>query len=378
MDYQATTPVDRRVYKAMEAHFLEQYGNPHAADHAFGWQAESAVSEARWRIGAAIGADADEIVFTSGATESNNLALLGIARAMPAPRRRVLVSAIEHKCVLGAARALSEEGFEIVTIPCGNDGIVDPATVAQVVDRQTALVSVMTVNNEIGTEQPIAEIAALCRSVGAVFHTDAAQALAVQALDVRELGVDLLSLSAHKVYGPKGIGALFIRRDLPVRPRPIIHGGGQEGGLRSGTLPTPLCVGFGEACALLSREREAEIVQIRTLRDRLLSGLQASIPGLCVNGSLAHRHPGNLNVRIPGVEASLLLNAVQPRLAASAGAACTSGIPEPSHVLRSIGLPTSAADESIRLSLGRFTTEQEIEAAVLLLSAAAEEIRRAL
>ena len=254
MDYQATTPADPRVVEAMQPYWSMMYGNPHSADHAYGWSADAAVETARGHIAALIGADADEIVFTSGATEANNIAVLGIARASPPARKRIVVSAIEHKCVLAAARAAADEGFEIITVPVGADGIVDPRAVAAVVDDRTALVSIMAINNEIGTVQPLPEIAALCAAAGAVFHTDAAQALNALPIDVGTLGADLISMSAHKAYGPKGMGALFVRRNLHVRPKPIIHGGGQEGGLRSGTLPTPLCVGFGEACRILADE----------------------------------------------------------------------------------------------------------------------------
>ena len=338
MDYQATTPADLRVVEAMQPYWSAIYGNPHSADHAFGWSADAAVETARGHIAALIGADADEIVFTSGATEANNLAVLGIARASRPARKRIVVSAIEHKCVLAAARAAADDGFEVITIPVGADGIVDPRAVAAVVDDCTALVSVMAVNNEIGTVQPLSEIAAVCAGVGAVFHTDAAQALNVLPIDVGTIGADLMSLSAHKAYGPKGMGALFVRRNLRVRPKPIIHGGGQEGGLRSGTLPTPLCVGFGEACRILVDERDGDAKRISALRDRFLAALLKAVPGLTVNGDKAARHPGNLNLLFSQMDASLLLQNLHPNVAASTGSACTSGEPEPSHVLRAIGL----------------------------------------
>jgi cysteine desulfurase len=363
MDYQATTPADPRVVEAMQPYWSVMYGNPHSADHAFGWSADAAVETARGHIAALIGADADEIVFTSGATEANNLAVLGIARASPPARKRIVVSAIEHKCVLAAARAAAVVGFEVITVSVGADGIVDPRAVAAVVDDRTALVSVMAVNNEIGTVQPLSEIAALCAAAGAVFHTDAAQALNALPMDVAALGADLMSLSAHKAYGPKGIGALFVRRNLHVRPKPIIHGGGQEGGMRSGTLPTPLCVGFGEACRILAEEREDDAKRIGALQDRFLAMLLKTVPGLRVNGNRASRHPGNLNLLFPAIDASLLLQNLHPNVAASTGSACTSGQPEPSHVLRAIGLSPDDATASIRFSIGRFTTEYDVDEA---------------
>jgi cysteine desulfurase len=361
MDYQASTPADPRVVEAMQPYWSVMYGNPHSADHAFGWNADAAIEIARAQVAALIGADADEIVFTSGATEANNLAVLGIARASPPERQRIVVSAIEHKCVLAAARAAVEEGFEVTTIPVGADGIVDPRAVAAVVDDRVALVSIMAVNNEIGTVQPLREIAAICEAAGAAFHTDAAQALSVIPIDVATLSADLMSLSAHKAYGPKGIGALYVRRSLHPRPKPIIHGGGQEGGLRSGTLPTPLCVGFGEACRVLADERDGDAKRILMLRDRFLAELWKRVPGLTVNGDQTARHPGNLNLLFPSIDASLLLQHMHPNVAASTGSACTSGQPEPSHVLRAIGLSPEDANSSIRFSIGRFTTEDDVD-----------------
>ncbi len=370
MDYQATTPADPRVVEAMQPYWSAIYGNPHSADHAFGWSADAAIETARGHIAALIGADPDEIVFTSGATEANNLAVLGIARASPPARKRIVVSAIEHKCVLAAARAAADEGFEVITVPVGAGGIVDPRAVAAVVDDRTALVSVMAVNNEIGTVQPLSAIAALCSKAGAIFHTDAAQALNALPMDVATLGADLMSLSAHKAYGPKGMGALFVRRSLHVRPKPIIHGGGQEGGLRSGTLPTPLCVGFGEACRILADERDGDAERIRTLRDRFLAELLKAVPGLAVNGDQGSRHPGNLNLLFPAREASLLLQNLHPNVAASTGSACTSGQPEPSHVLRAIGLSWADANASIRFGIGRFTTRDDVDFAAAVVAKA--------
>jgi cysteine desulfurase len=361
LDYQATTPTDPRVVAAMQPYWTEIYGNPHSTDHAFGWSADKAVEVARSQIAALLGADPEEIVFTSGATEANNLAVLGIARASSPERRRIVVSAIEHKSVLAAARAAADEGFEIVTAPVKASGLVDLHALADRIDERVALVSIMAVNNEIGTAQPLRDISALCATAGAIFHSDAAQALGVAPIDVADLGVDLISLSAHKVYGPKGIGVLYVRRGLTPRPKPIIHGGEQEGGLRAGTLATPLCVGFGEACQILAEKRASDVARIERLRDRLLDGIRQAIPDIVVNGTLGERHPGNLNLRFPSVEASVLLQHLHPHVAASTGSACTSGQPEASHVLSAIGLSPPEADASIRMSIGRFTTEREVD-----------------
>jgi cysteine desulfurase len=367
LDYQATTPADPRVVEAMQPYWSGVYGNPHSADHAFGWQADAAVEAARAEIAVLIGADPDEIIFTSGATEANNLAIIGIARAAPPPRRRIVVSAIEHKCVLAAARAAAEEGFEVNIVPVGGDGIVDVESIAATLDDRVALVSVMSVNNEIGTIQPIEEIGELCKSHGIIFHTDAAQALSFLEIDVNKINADLMSLSAHKVYGPKGIGALYVRRDSKIKPKPIIHGGGQEFGLRSGTLSTPLCVGFGEACRIITMEGGSMNSPLSDMRDYFLKTLMDTVPGLHVNGTMSTRHPGNLNVQFSGLEAEIILNGLQPHVAASTGSACTSGQPEPSHVLRAIGLSNNEAECSIRFSLGRFTTIDKIEGAASMI-----------
>lgn len=378
MDYQASTPADPRVVEAMAPFYHFRFGNPHSADHAYGWDADAAVEDARLRLGQTIGADPDEVVWTSGATEANNIAVIGTVWAAPSERRRIIVSAIEHKCVLGAAYWLQEQGFEVVTIPVNPDGVIDLAAAATLIDERTALVSVMMMNNEIGTAQPIEAVAAMAHAAGAPFHTDAAQALAVQTIDVHTLGIDLLSLSGHKIYGPKGIGGLFVSRNLFPRPRPLFHGGGQEGGLRPGTVPVPLCIGLAAACDLLAAERESDVTRLRRLRDSMMSGLRAAIPDMELNGAEDGRHPANLNIRVPGIEAGPLLSSLQPDLAVSTGSACTSGIPEPSHVLRALGRTAIQANESIRISLGRFTTEAEVEAAISLISKVVESLRQGL
>ena len=365
-DYQATTPVDPRVVTKMAPYWGELFGNAHSSDHVIGWQADKAVREAAASIAALIGADPDEIIFTSGATESNNLALLGLARRAPTGRQRILVSAIEHKCVLAAARRLSvHEGFTVETVPVDSEGFVDLNALEKCLDRNVLAVSSMAVNNEVGTIQDIPRIAALLAPYGIVLHCDAAQAPC--AMDVSDLAVhaDMVSLSGHKMYGPQGIGALYIRRDLQDRIEPLIYGGGQQAGLRSGTVPMPLCVGMGAAAELLSgHEAFEERTRVALQRDSFVRHLQRGYDSLAVNGAIGdRRHPCNSNLRFDGFDAQDILGTLQPRLAASTGAACASGIPEPSHVLGALGLTETQSKASIRFSFGRFTTEDDIEAA---------------
>lgn len=341
MDYQASTPVDPRVIEAMKPFFYDKPGNPHASDHSFGWEANAAIEEASQKIASAIAADSDEIIFTSGATEANNLAIIGAAGYAPAGRRRILVSSIEHKCVLEAACIASEQyNLTIEQLPVDRNGFIRLDILEDRLAPDVLLVSVMTINNEIGTIQPLKDVAALCRAVGALIHTDAVQAPPAMSLNVNELDVDFLSLSSHKLYGPKGIGALFIRRDVQRHIKPLIYGGGQQNGLRAGTLPVPLCVGFGEAIALItSSDAVVERMQIRSLRDQFIECITLIAPNAYINGAEGDsRHPGNANICFTGFDAHELIGALQPRVAASTGAACTSGIPEPSYVLRAIGL----------------------------------------
>ena len=372
-DYQATTPVDPRVVERMAPHWNETFGNPHSSDHAVGWRAGKAVQEASDSVAGLIGADADEIVFTSGATEANNLALFGLARRAPLGRKRILVSAIEHKCVLAAARALSDrEGFVVETIPVDGEGFVDLAELEARLGDDVLVVSVMAVNNEVGTIQDIPRISALLAARGIPLHCDAAQAPCAMEMGGLAAHADLISLSGHKMYGPQGIGALHIRRDLQVRIEPLIHGGGQQNGLRSGTLPLPLCVGIGAAARLFGgAEAVGEMERVARQRDRFVELVQPSGWPVSVNGPRAtRRHPGNANVRFEGVDAHEVLGVLQPRLAASTGAACTSGVPEPSHVLAALGLSAAACDASVRFSFGRFTRDEEIEDAASLVLAA--------
>ena len=376
-DYQATTPVDPRIVTKMAPYWGESFGNPHSSDHVIGWQADKAVREAASSIAALIGADPDEIIFTSGATEANNLALLGLARRAPDGRRRILVSAIEHKCVLAAARALSErEGFMVETVPVDGEGFVDFSALEKRLDRSVLVVSVMAVNNEIGTIQDVSQIAQLLVPHGIPFHCDAAQASC--AMDVSDLAAHagLLSLSSHKMYGPLGIGVLYIRRDLQDRIEPLIYGGGQQDGLRSGTVPVPLCVGMAAAAKFLAGcEAVKERERVGRQRDMFVHLLKGGRFPVAVNGSVVeHRHPGNANIRFDGFNAQDILESLQPRMAASTGSACASGIPEPSHVLRSLGLTATQSDASIRFSFGRFTTDDDIEVSARLVLEALDSL----
>jgi len=375
LDYQATTPTDPRVVAAMLPYFTEKFGNPHSEGHAFGREAEDAVEAARRQVAHLIGADSREIVFTSGATESNNLALKGLAGFYGKSRNHLVTCVTEHKCVLETMRHLERDGFSVTWLPVGPDGRVDPASVAGALTGRTLAVSVMTANNEIGVLQPIAEIGRICRQHRVFFHSDAAQAVGEIPLDVGALNVDLLSMSAHKMYGPMGIGALYVRRRPRVRLMPQMSGGGQERGMRSGTLPAPLCVGFGAACALAADGMEAEGRRLAGLRDRFLDRLQARLSGVFVNGSLTARLPGNLNVGFTGLGGESLL-ARLPDLALSTGSACTSASLEPSHVLKAIGVEETLINASIRLSFGRSTTEEEVDYAARRVADEVETLRR--
>ena len=379
LDYQASTPVDPEVMAAMEPFFRVNVGNPHSVDHAAGWAAQQAIDTASAVIAKLIGADADEIVFTSGATEANNLAMLGFAARAPINRRRLLVSAIEHKSVLAAGRAAAiRYGLTLETIPVSTDGVVDLDAFAALIDDDVLCVAVMAVNNEIGTIQPLNQIGYLCAERGIIFHCDAVQAPLAMQLDVHELNIGSLSLSAHKIYGPKGIGVAFLRHDLQNQIEPLIYGGGQQRNLRSGTLPTPLCVGFGTAVSLLQETNwTAESERVGAMRDYLEEKLGAL--GMFVKANVVGvaRHPGNLNIRFEGYAAEDILAAVQPKLAASTGSACTSGIPEPSHVLRAIGLSEPQANSSIRFSLGRFSVQEDIDIAVSLICNALSQVAAA-
>ncbi len=381
LDNQASTPVDPRVLEAMLPYFIIDYGNPHSESHAYGHTAMAAIERARGEIAHLIHADPREVVFTSGATEANNLAIKGaahFAREHPtvgkAPRDRIVTLTSEHKCVLESCAALEREGYRVTYLPVAESGLVSLDALKAALDEHTLLISIMAAHNEIGIIQPLAEIGAICRERGVLFHTDAAQALGKIPLDVEVMKIDLMSMSGHKLYGPKGVGALYVRRRPRVRLLPLIDGGGQERGLRSGTLPTPLCVGFGKACAIAEAEMAGEAARLKGLRERLHGGLAGRIPGLQVNGDLAQRLPGSLNVSVPGITAAELIEAC-PSIAISTGSACTSATVEPSYVLRALGLSDERANASIRLGLGRFTTAADVDFAVDAIAAAASRLR---
>jgi cysteine desulfurase len=366
LDHQATTPVDPRVLDAMLPYLTSGYGNPSSL-HAYGRQAAEAIRVARNQLRELIGASAEsEVVFTSGATEADYLAITGIARALQGEGLHIITTAIEHKAVLASCQHLAEEGFQVTIIPVKADGLVDPVDIAAAITPRTVLVSVMHANNEIGTIQPLAEIGQITRERGVLLHTDAAQSLGSLSFDVDHLGVDLASFSGHKIYGPKGVGALYVRRGT-VRPVPQITGGGQEYGLRPGTLNVPGIVGIGKAAAILAEQHDIDIRRIAGLRDHLLGRLRQAIPDIRVNGSLTRRLPGNLNIVIPGITADQLIE-VLPGLAISTGSACSTGQRDPSHVLTAIGLDRSSARSSIRIGLGRKTTLHDIITAVQQIS----------
>jgi cysteine desulfurase len=369
LDFHSTTPVDRSVFEAMRPWFSEGFGNPHSADHAYGWRAEEAVEAARRDVARSIGAEPSEIIFTSGATESNNLALQGVAAMLPPGRRHIIVTATAHPCIAGVADRLEAMGHPVTRLYPARDGRHTPEALRAALRPDTGLVSIEAAQHEIGTVQPVDDFAVMLAPLGIAFHTDAAQALGRVSLDVRS-GIDLMSLSAHKVYGPKGIGALYMRRRPGLELAPLFSGGGQQRGLRPGTIPTPLVVGFAEACRRALVDMTAESDRLAGLRNRLLAGLAAGIPGLAVNGTLDQRLAGNLNVRLPGIAAVDLLYDISDSLAISAGSACASARIEASPTLLAIGLNEAEALSSIRIGLGRPTTDADMDHAIATLVAA--------
>jgi len=373
MDYAATTPVDPRVADSMIPWLTERFGNPASSSHPYGWDAEEAVDQARRQVASLIGAEPREIVWTSGATEAINLALKGAAQFYQAKGRHIITVRTEHKAVLDTCLALQDEGFEITFLDVLPNGLIDPQVFAQAIRPDTILASVMLVNNEIGVIQDVQALGAVCREHKVLFHVDAAQATGKVAINVQEWPVDLMSMSAHKTYGPKGIGALYVRRKPAVRLKAQIHGGGHERGFRSGTLATHQIVGMGRAFELAAQEMDQDNQRITALRDRLWAGLQ-SIPDLYLNGSLEQRVPHNLNISVDHIEGEALMMALT-ELAVSSGSACTSASLEPSYVLTALGRSDQLAHSSLRLSLGRFTTEQEVDDTIAALARVVEQLR---
>jgi cysteine desulfurase len=374
LDYHATTPLDARVLDAMLPYFMDHFGNSHSQTHSYGWQAEAAVDGARERIAELLGVEPSEIVFTSGATESNNLGLRGVMEASKERGRHLLTVATEHKAVLDTAAALQRDGYRTTCLPVDGFGRIAVANFASALAPDTVLASVMHANNEIGTIQPIAELAAACHERGALLHTDAAQSFGKIPCDVGALDADLLSLSGHKLYGPKGVGVLVVRRRVWHRIRALQHGGGHENGLRSGTLPVPLIVGLAEAMTLCAESREGEAARLGALRDRLWATVAGALDELWPNGHPTERLPHNLNISVGFVEPDALLMSM-PELAVSSGSACTSSSDEPSFVLEAIGRPRALATAAVRFGLGRFTTEAHIDTAAEVMIRAVRRLR---
>jgi len=375
MDCHATTPVDERVFEAMGPYFTQAFGNPGSKTHAYGWEAEAAVGRSRTILAEAIHGTPEEIVFTSGATEANNLAIKGVAEAYFSQGRHIITVQTEHSAVLEPCEYLESLGFEVTKLPVQPDGLLEIQDLEQAIREDTILVSVMAANNEIGVLQPLQDIGQCCRDRGVLFHTDAAQALGKIPLDVESMKIDLLSMTAHKVYGPKGIGALYVRRRNPrVRLAPQLHGGGQERGMRAGTLYTPQIVGFAEAVAIALSEMNEESTRLTQLRHQLWQSLQ-SLEGVLLNGHASKRLPGNLNVSIEGVDSAALLLGVQSAIAISTGSACASTQMKPSHVLKAIGRSDQLAKASLRFGLGRFNTPSDINAASTVVKKTVDALR---
>ncbi|KAL5020924.1 hypothetical protein ScPMuIL_000079 [Solemya velum] len=360
LDVQATAPLDPRVLDAMLPYLVSLYGNPHSRTHSYGWESESAVEKARQQVASLIGADPREVIFTSGATESNNISIKGVARFYKSKKKHVITTQTEHKCVLDSCRALEMEGFDVTYLPVQTNGIINLKELEEALRPDTVLVSVMAVNNEIGVKQPIADIGALCRERKVFFHTDAAQAVGKIPLSVNDMKIDLMSISGHKIYGPKGVGALYVRRRPRVRVEAPQSGGGQERGMRSGTVPTPLVVGLGAACNIANQEMEYDHKRISALSKRLVDKITEVVPNIVRNGDSEQTYPGCVNLSFAYVEGESLLMALKD-IALSSGSACTSASLEPSYVLRAIGADEDLAHSSIRFGIGRFTTEEEVD-----------------
>ena len=375
MDYNATTPLDKRVLDAMMPYFTEHFGNPHSRSHEFGWNAENAIEEARKIIAKSINADPKEIIFTSGATESNNLAIKGVAYFNKTENKNHIITlGTEHKCVLDSVRNLEMEGFEITYLQVDQNGLINLDSLRKAIRPETILVSITAVNSEIGVIQDIEAIGKICRSEGILFHTDAAQAFGKMRLDVNQMNIDLMSISGHKIYGPKGIGALYVRRKPRVRLKALISGGGQERGMRSGTLATPLIVGLGKATQLCYDNLEEEIGRIKILTERMYNKITSSLEHIYLNGDKEKRVAGNLNLSFSCVEGESMIMAIK-ELAVSSGSACTSSSLESSYVLRELGVDEEMSHTSIRFGIGRFTTEEEIDYACEVIIRATNKLR---
>jgi cysteine desulfurase len=374
LDYQSTTPMDPRVIDAMVKSMKEDFGNPHSRTHSYGWKAEEVVEIARKQVADLIHADAKEIFFTSGATESNNIAIKGVAHFYGSTgKNHVITIATEHKCVINSARDLEQEGFSVTFLPVQQNGLIDLKQLEAAITDKTCLVSVMSVNNEIGVIQPLKEIGALCRKKGAFFHTDAAQAFGKIPLDVDAMNIDLMSISGHKIYGPKGVGAIYIRRKPRVRIKSVFSGGGQERGIRSGTVPTSLVVGLGVAAEIAKNEMEKDSAHIKKLSDKFYNAVM-KLTHVYLNGDKESRYAGNLNFSFAGIEGESMIMAIKD-LAVSSGSACTSSSLEPSYVLHSLGVEDELAHTSIRFGIGRFTTEEEIDYAIKILNEKVDKLR---
>ena len=374
LDYQSTTPIDPRVIAKITDVMTNEFGNPHSRSHEYGWKAEETVEIARGHVADLISANKKEIFFTSGATESNNIAIKGVARFYKEKKNHIITIATEHKCVINSVRDLEQEGFDVTFLPVQKTtGLIDLELLEKTITDKTSIVSVMAVNNEIGIIQPLKEIGELCRKKGVFFHTDAAQAFGKIDIDVEEMKIDLMSISGHKIYGPKGIGAIFVRRKPRVRLKAIISGGGQERGIRSGTLPTSLVAGLGEAARIAKLEMKDNYAHIKKLSDKFYNALM-EIPKIYINGDREKGFPGNVNLSFAGIEGESMIMAIKD-LAVSSGSACTSASLEPSYVLHALGLNDDLAHTSIRFGIGKFTTEEEIDYAIDLIKSKVQKLR---
>ena len=374
LDNQSTTKLDPRVFKTMTPYFMEDFGNPHSIHHSYGRSASAAIELARKQIAAHLNANHQDIYFTSGATESNNILIKGLGNFSKANPKRIITAKSEHKCVLQSCQRLQENGFEVIFLNVDTEGLINLEELEKELQTPTLLTSILFVNNEIGIIQPIEQIGQLCKKYNSFLHTDAAQAVGKLDIDVHAMGIDALSISGHKLYGPKGIGILYVSAEARLKMQPLFDGGGQEKELRSGTLPTPLCVGIGEAITLSCAEKDKSNETIKSFRDDLISSLSQSISDLKINGSMSKRIEGNLNICIPGIEADMLINNL-PELALSTGSACTSGFVEKSHVLSSIGLNDKEITCSFRIGIGKNNTKEEIQQASTMIIDAVKKLK---